>query len=99
MYVAQFWSDVAHLGGAAMAAVWIWVLPRFRGRLARARARADRGAWERKMRRRAAEMEELDRILDKVHREGLASLTAKEKRTLREATEKQRDEERDLYRP
>jgi membrane associated rhomboid family serine protease len=91
-------SDVAHLGGAVLAAAWIWLLPRFRQARLDARAAFNRGAWERKMRDRAEEQAEVDRILKKIHDEGIASLSAKEKRYLQEATRRQRDEEGRIYR-
>jgi len=97
-YGGQFWSDVAHLGGAVAAAVWVWIVPRFRGALGQARARANRGAWQRKMDRRAAEEAEVNRILDKIRDHGINSLTRKEKKTLQDATRRQREEERELHR-
>ena len=42
------------------------------------------------MRRRQAMNQEVDRILKKVHEQGLASLTRKEKQTLQQATDSQR---------
>jgi membrane associated rhomboid family serine protease len=85
-------SDIAHLGGAAAGAVWLWVgrgagafrLPRiFSGR---------KGAWERKMRKRAQEEARMDGILQKIHDRGLGSLSWPEKRILRSATQHRRDE-------
>jgi len=83
-------SDVAHLGGAVAAAAYIWLLPRLRGWGSGARTRVKAGAWQKKMQQRAADEAELDRILEKIRREGLDSLSPREKRTLREATERQR---------
>jgi stage IV sporulation protein FB len=57
-----------------------------------------KGAWERKQKRLAEEQAEVDRILLKVHREGLQSLTRKEKKTLARATQRQRERERELDR-
>ena len=82
-------SDVAHLGGAAAAAFWIWGLPRVAGTLGTARERAGRGAWQRKENARAALQEQVDAILDKVHRAGIQSLTRKEKNILQEETRRQ----------
>jgi len=93
-----FWSHVAHLGGAVAAAFWIWALPVFRGKAIRARAKLNAGAWERKIRKRQAEQEEIDRILEKIQRNGLGSLSNKERQKLRDATRKQRQQEHDLYR-
>lgn len=91
-------SDVAHLGGAVAAAFWIWVLPRMRGSLRGTRAKLNQGAWERKMGKRRADQGEIDRILDKIQREGLNSLSRKERSRLREATRNQHEDERDLHR-
>jgi membrane associated rhomboid family serine protease len=94
----EFWSSVAHLGGAGMAALWLWVIPRFGGIAQGAVRRANRGAWERKMQRQRAEQAEIDRILDKIRMEGLASLTRREKHTLKQATLRQQREDRDISR-
>jgi hypothetical protein len=50
------------------------------------------------MQRRRAEQADIDRILDKIRLEGLASLTRKEKHTLKEATRRQQREDRDISR-
>ena len=92
-------SDVAHLGGAATAAVYIWVLPRLRSAQGEVRSRLNEGAWQRRMHRRQDEQAEIDRILAKVHDQGLNSLTDKERRILREATRHQQTAENDLYKP
>jgi len=98
VYSGGFWSDVGHFGGAAMAAAWLWVIPRF-GTVTRSAARRTRqGAWERKMRRKRQDQAEIDRILDKIREGGLDSLTWKEKRTLKEATRRQQREDRDISR-
>ncbi len=97
-YSGNFWSQVAHLGGAGMAAIWLWVIPRFGGMAQDAVRRASRGAWQRKMQRRRDEQADIDRILDKIRIEGLASLTRKEKHTLKEATHRQQKEDRDISR-
>jgi membrane associated rhomboid family serine protease len=94
----DFWSSVAHLGGAVMAAMWLWVIPRFGGAAQGIVRRANRGAWQRKMQRRQADQADIDRILDKIRLEGLASLTRKEKHTLKQATLRQQREERDISR-
>ena len=91
-------SDAAHLGGMIAAGLWIWGLPRLRQRLSSARTKRSRGAWERKLKRQADEQAEIDRILEKIHQQGIGSLSAKEKRTLRNATRQQQKEEHDLYR-
>lgn len=79
-------SDVAHLGGVAAAAAWIWLLPRVQLQRQMSLREANRGAWERKRRREREQEEEIDRILDKIRREGIASLTRKERQTLQDAS-------------
>jgi hypothetical protein len=105
-------SDVAHLGGAVAAAFWIWALPRLGGtrlggkrlrdrlaqKIRRSAQKIRQGAWERKMNRRRREQQEIDRILDKVHREGIGGLTRREKKVLQDATRRQREQERDIDR-
>ena len=91
-------AHMAHLGGAIAGAFWIWVLPRMRGSLRGTRAKLNQGAWERKMGKRRTEQGEIDRILDKIQREGLNSLSRKERSRLREATRTQHEDERDLHR-
>ena len=86
-------AHAAHLGGAVMAAVWVWVLPRLRGAARDASLRHQQGAWDRKMKQRAAEQAEIDRILDKIKVSGLNSLTRGEKDTLQQATKRQQAEE------
>jgi len=94
----EFWSHVAHLGGAGMAAVWIWLVPRFRGAAREAVQRNRSGAWERKMRQRREDQATVDRILDKIHENGITSLSRKERKVLREATRRQQKEEGNLTR-
>ncbi|MDY6914447.1 MAG: rhomboid family intramembrane serine protease [Planctomycetota bacterium] len=81
-----FWSDVAHLGGAVAAVVWVLALPRLLGVRASMKARTNRGAWQRKMRIQAEQEAETDRILQKIHDHGIASLTEKEKEILQQAS-------------
>lgn len=95
--VGEAMSDVAHLGGAAAAAVWIWVLPRLRGKAGQTRKKLNQGAWQRKMKNRQAEHQEIDRILEKIKQKGINSLSQKEKDKLRQATADQRKRENDLY--
>jgi len=91
-------SDVAHLGGAVTAAFWIWGLPKVTQAAREAADKANRGAWERKMKRRSADQAEIDQILNKIHEHGLNSLSGREKRLLRDATERERREESEIDR-
>jgi membrane associated rhomboid family serine protease len=75
-------SDVAHLGGAAMAAIWLrywYLIETWRQRA----SGGGRNSWEKKMRRDQREQEELDRILAKISQRGMASLNFFEKRRLK----------------
>ncbi|MCD4825687.1 MAG: rhomboid family intramembrane serine protease [Phycisphaerae bacterium] len=94
----DFWSQVAHLGGAVAAAVWIWVLPKLKLYSAEVKQNAEAGAWEKKVREQQAGQAQIDRILDKIQQEGISSLTGKEKRILQDATEKQREEDKRINR-
>ncbi len=91
-------SDVAHLGGAVAAGVWLWGLPRLRSTRARIAGYLRQGAWERAQRQRQVQQKEIDRILQKVHDQGLDSLTHRERRTLQQASRRQREEDRRIER-
>lgn len=94
---SEFWSQVAHFGGAVTGGVWVWVLSRQRGKVRRVGMgvgpRLRKGAWERKMKQQEQTRKEVDRILQKIHDRGIQSLSSREKRTLKHATEEQRREE------
>ncbi|MBN1844486.1 MAG: rhomboid family intramembrane serine protease [Sedimentisphaerales bacterium] len=79
-------GDLCHLGGMATALVWIIGRPYLAARLGRRRQRAYSDRLEEK---RAIQFE-VDRILSKVHDEGIHSLTRKEKQILQKATECQK---------
>ena len=51
------------------------------------------GTWQRKINQRAEEEAEVDRILEKIHTQGVASLTRAEKDLLQQATKRQKEEE------
>lgn len=101
--VMQAMSDVAHLGGAAAAGAWLWLGPRLQGRIGRrftqggpANPNPNSGAWQRRMKRLAEEQAQVDEILKKIHDKGIASLTAREKKILQDATRRQREQERHI---
>ncbi|MEN6309814.1 MAG: rhomboid family intramembrane serine protease [Anaerohalosphaeraceae bacterium] len=78
-------GEAAHLSGVAAGAIFVYVLPRFTNwRLERSK-----GAWQRKLEKERAFQGEVDRILEKVHQQGLGSLTRDEKNTLKEATRRE----------
>ncbi len=85
-------SHPAHLGGAAAAAVWIWVLPRLRMKLRFGNRPAGQGRWEKQLKRRQKQQEEIDRILDKIRREGIGSLNRREKQLLQQTTEEMKND-------
>jgi membrane associated rhomboid family serine protease len=87
-------SDAAHLGGMMAGGVWAllrrWPWRPGRG-LGGLRSRLRRGAWRRRQEAQARRQAEVDRILGKVHSEGIASLTERERKTLAQETERLRD--------
>ncbi|MCE5325544.1 MAG: rhomboid family intramembrane serine protease [Planctomycetaceae bacterium] len=90
-------SGGAHLGGAIAGAIWVYALPRLQEAWQSLRRGGGR-SWERKMQNRADERQEIDRILAKVHQQGLNSLTSGEKKTLAQASQRQREQDKDVYR-
>jgi len=97
-HAAAAMSDVAHLGGAVAAAIWLWVFPQVRSAGRSLDLRLRRGAWDRAMKRRAAEQDEIDRILQKIHDRGLQTLSGKERRTLQQASRRERQRDRQIER-
>ena len=95
--MANFWSQVAHFGGVAAAAVWIWIVPRVREASSEAVEKMNEGAWKRKMQKRVLRQAEIDRILQKIKDKGLNSLSRKERKTLQDETRRQQTEENKLY--
>ncbi|MCK4300064.1 MAG: rhomboid family intramembrane serine protease, partial [Planctomycetes bacterium] len=92
-------SHWGHLGGMAYAFVTLWVLPRMGWRLglpswlsvSRWRDRRREDQRLRQARRQAEVQEELDRILAKVHQQGLSNLTESERRFLKRVSKRYRD--------
>jgi membrane associated rhomboid family serine protease len=76
-------GDAAHLAGMAAGAFYV-LSESWRTKL-RLKTRA--GDWEKKMAAQQNFQQEVDRILQKVHESGINSLTSKEKRILKKATE------------
>ena len=75
-------GDAAHLAGMVTGAVYVF-WPKWRGQL---KSKADSKRWQQQMRNQHNLQVELDRILEKVHQQGISSLTRKEKKILKEAT-------------
>lgn len=94
----------AHLAGAALAFFYWkggWNFTRLTDKLApdklfqrRPRLRVHRPDDELPDRREAASVAEMDRILEKLHREGEESLTRKERRTLQNESRRLREKRR-----
>ncbi len=75
-------GQAAHLGGMVAGAVYV-LSQSWRDKF-RLKLRSD--SWEKKRAAQRNLQVEVDRILEKVHRDGIQSLTMKEKRILRQAT-------------
>ncbi len=90
-------SDVAHMGGTLMAAAWIWLLPSISESADLFREKVEQGAWEKKMRARREKQKQIDEILEKIHNEGIQSLSAREKRILQRASRQQQKDEDKLH--
>jgi membrane associated rhomboid family serine protease len=80
-------ADAAHLAGMTTGAVWVYGLRRLPALSFR---RSREGSWQRKMRMLQEEEDRVDRILDKIRRRGMQSLSWWEKRFLRKASEHRR---------
>ncbi len=78
-------GDVVHLTGAATGAAYVLLQTRWNGFVMKIRS----GSWEKRLEESRRLQIEVDRILAKVHRSGLHSLTAREKRTLKRATQEE----------
>ena len=75
-------GEAAHLGGMVAGAVYV-VSQSWRKKFI---LKLRSGAWEKKMTTQRKLQADVDRILEKVHKQGIHSLTAKEKKTLKQAT-------------
>jgi rhomboid family protein len=87
-------GEAAHLGGALLGFVLVknpgWLNWADRLSTSAIQAGVNKGRFERKRKREVIDQTEVDRILDKVRNKGLASLSRKEKKTLNDATERQK---------
>ena len=75
-------GDAAHLGGMIAAALYVFS----QGWLTKKIHKRTQGQWQKKMEYFRDLQSEVDRILEKVHKTGVHSLTRKEKKTLQKAT-------------
>jgi membrane associated rhomboid family serine protease len=76
-------GEAAHLAGMAAGAIYVFS----QGWRERFKLKIQSGRWEKKITAQRSLQAELDRILQKVHDSGIQSLTPKEKKLLRQATE------------
>ena len=78
-------GNLCHLGGMATGFVWVCAGPYLRAR----RQSRSRPTQMRRQQDQAKLQYEVDRILAKVHQQGIHSLTRREKQTLQDATDQQ----------
>lgn len=89
-------SDAAHLGGMVAAVLYLWLPDRLGGIRRQAGISMRNGAWKRKMQQMQQMQDDqaaIDRILDKIKRDGIGSLSEKERRALQDATRRQQRQE------
>lgn len=83
-------GHLCHLGGMATGAIWVLGRPYYAAQKAKyeqAAVRKDKQVGEK-------QQYEVDRILAKVHEKGVHSLTSREKRTLQQATDQEKQKSR-----
>ena len=78
-------GEAAHLSGLAAGALYVLYKPWF----TRSRMQRKSGSWRQKMQQEREFEAEVDRILHKVNREGIQSLSEREKQILQEATRRE----------
>lgn len=78
-------GEMAHLTGLAVGFLYV----KYQPLMNHVRMERHKGAWAKKMEDQLRFQQEVDRILEKVHREGIGSLTAREKQMLQEATRRE----------
>ncbi|MBL7215455.1 MAG: rhomboid family intramembrane serine protease [Phycisphaerae bacterium] len=81
-------GEAAHLTGLAAGFIYV----KYKPLLTRWRMERRKGDWSQKMQQQIRFQQEVDRILEKVHQQGINSLSDKEKRILREATQREQQE-------
>ncbi len=79
-------GEAAHLAGMIAGAVYVLWKP-FQQKF---KVQSNKGAWEKKMKNQQDFQAEVDRILDKLNRQGIKSLSRKEKQILKEATKREK---------
>lgn len=87
-FVQNVGGEVAHLTGLAVGFFYV----KYKPLLTRFRMERHKGAWEKKMEQQMNFQREVDRILDKVQREGINALSDREKEILQEATRREQEQ-------
>jgi len=80
-------GEAAHLTGLAVGFLYV----KFKPLYTQWRMERHKGAWDHKVNQERQFRFEVDRILDKVHRDGIQSLTSREKKILQEATRREQE--------
>ena len=83
-------GEAAHLTGLAVGFFYV----KYKPLLTQWRMKRNKGAWANKVNQERQFRFEVDRILDKVHREGIQSLSSREKKILQEATRREQENRR-----
>jgi len=81
-------GEAAHLAGMAAGAVYILWSP-WREKI---KKNSNRATWQSKINQQRVFQQEVDRILDKISKSGIGSLSRKEKKILKEASQRQQQE-------
>ncbi|MEN8126521.1 MAG: rhomboid family intramembrane serine protease [Planctomycetota bacterium] len=81
-------GEAAHLTGLAMGFLYM----KYKPWITQHRMKRQKGAWTQKVERERNFQSEVDRILDKIHREGIGALSNREKQILQEATRREQNE-------
>ena len=80
-------GEVAHLSGLAVGFLYV----RYKPWYTQWRMKRHKGAWARKIEQERQFHSEVDRILDKINRDGIQSLSQREKQILQEATRREQN--------
>jgi membrane associated rhomboid family serine protease len=78
-------GEVAHLTGLAVGFLYV----KYKPWLTQRRMQRQKGAWQKKIEQERNFHTEVDRILEKIQREGINALSAREKQILQEATRRE----------
>ncbi|MBN2563663.1 MAG: rhomboid family intramembrane serine protease [Phycisphaerae bacterium] len=87
-------GDACHIAGLAFGIAWGYRGHVWTQKWHQRKEAIRRGAWEAKRREMQALEDDVDRILEKVNRQGVNSLTRREKRSLQAATKMQQEADR-----